>query len=136
MKKKFHFKLNRYEGTGGVSDQALVTITTLPTNGSLPVHKKAKAIRNNADAMNALCQAVANWVAKTEDGKELWDETCSDLNIADLQDLNEVDSFVDALTNEGIDDLEINIDNVFETLDDFTFDTVLPIRAKDFVDPL
>lgn len=125
---EFNIKLNRYEGMG-VTDQALVTIVTHD------VKLKAPKIQTNEDAMNALCRAVARWIEGSEAGKEVWEDTCGDLNIADLQDFEGDSEFSNYLFDQGIHRLHIAIDNVHSNVDDFTFDTILPKRVKDFKDP-
>lgn len=125
---EFHIKLNRYEGMD-VTDQALVTIVT---------HKatiKAPKIETDEDAMNALCRAVARWIEGSEAGKEVWEDTCGDMNIADLQDWEHDGEFRNYLFDQGIDSIDISIDNVFSMVQNFTFDTILPKRANDFKDP-
>lgn len=129
----FNFKLNRYEDDGAVTDQALVSIETLSEKGSASGRKGAK-IKSDNDAMQALCRATARWIEETEAGKETWDDTSNDLNIADLMGLENDSEFQTFLYNEGILKLSIAIDNTYNALDGFVFDTILPLRDEKFND--
>ena len=39
---------------------------------------------SEADVKHALTSATTHWVNTTKEGRDLWDESCNDLNIGDL----------------------------------------------------
>jgi len=88
--------------------------------------------------MKAICEAVAKWIETTEDGKEMWDNTGEDMNIADISGLQGEDQHFDAALLEfGIHTLSIEIDNLFEDVPrKFHFDSILPNHATNFKNPL
>lgn len=43
------------------------------------------SFESEGDGMEDLKNAVTQWVNETEEGQNFWDETCNDLNIADLE---------------------------------------------------
>lgn len=69
-----------------------------------------KTLTGDAKFLEALQRAVTNWINGTENGKNAWRRSCSDLNISDL--LNEMpldDSLLSLLADEGIFDLHIDM---------------------------
>jgi citrate lyase beta subunit len=117
------FRLNRYEDEGGTSDVAIVTAST--DDGVLVPDT----------IMERVAKAVARWIENTDEGKKLWEETNGDLNIADIAGVESSD-FTLELLRAGINGFAVQINPAIEPeATRFSFDTVLPLRVKDFVEP-
>lgn len=74
--------------------------------------------------LHSLQNAVTNWVTHTEVGKRVWDETCQDLNIGDL-DSYSTETLLPFLSENGINDFDIHILSSDEVDTNWTYDTVL-----------
>lgn len=135
--KLFKARLDRIDENGQVSEQAFVEITTLaaPPSIKAPAYEEARKIKNPTDAMNALCRALARWVEEDGVGRELWKDTANDMNIADIRGYEKDPCLMRHLVMNGIDTLKITLDDGFEITEDFTYDTILPKRDKNFKDP-
>lgn len=122
------FKVVREDKRDRNRDSALVTV-------SVDEHRKG-APKTPKEAMERICNAVAKWIEKTNDGAATYHEHGGDFNIADLADWLEDPVLALNLMEQDIMKLEITIENLFEdVLNDFTFDTNLPHRVDSFVAP-
>jgi hypothetical protein len=122
----FRFRLFRQEH-GYVRDTANVLIEV-----------NDLSVDTSDAAMLRVCNAVAKWIENSTEGKEAWDESGEDFNIADLVDHTEEPNLCVELLKQGITKLDISIeDEVQDGPEDFTFDSILPMRAPDgFNNPL
>lgn len=60
------------------------------------------SILTTADALAALELSITQWVAETEEGRNSWDNSCSDYNIGDFLEDFRTESLVDQLSKNGL----------------------------------
>lgn len=78
--------------------------------------------------MKAISKAVTHWVKTTDEGKEEWENSSHDLNIADLSNLIS-DYLNSSLAKQGIYNLEIELYGDDDYPESFNYDTILVSEA-------
>lgn len=119
----FRFKLVQFQSFKA-GDFAIIEVEALD-----------ESIRTSDEVMERICNAIADWVANTDEGKEMWEENDGEITMRDIADVSDVIN--PQLTKEGLKNLSVFFDHEFETdPQNFTLDSNLPVRApKGFKDP-
>lgn len=82
--------------------------------------------------MKAISKAVTHWVKTTDEGKEKWENSSHDLNIADLSSMTPDyfwSSLAKPLAKQGIYNLEIKLYGDDDYPESYNYDTVLVNEA-------
>ena len=85
-------------------------------------------------AMQKICDCVANWINDTESGKKAWDESGEDFNIGDLSMYDSDQMLINRFMVAELFNVKVAANEV-PLLNSFTYDSVLPRRSKMFVEP-
>jgi hypothetical protein len=104
----------RYEG-GEVCNMGILSLKT--------------SLNSNDEVKAALVSATTHWVNTTKEGRELWDDSCEDLNIGDLDSGSAFKSaeFIQALKERGVEYVDCSLMSCDEAL---SFDEVLVNEAE------
>lgn len=118
----FRFKLNDVQAFKA-SDFAIVEVEVMDDK-----------VESTNVIMKGICNAVADWVENSKDGKEMWEENDGEITMRDIADV--ADMLNPYLSKQGLKNLSIHFDHEFqEEPNDFTLNSNLPVRADKFTDP-